>query len=50
MTKLITAFKAAPTDKNRAKLQTYIGKHMMALCCATAAEIAFLKANNFQYL
>lgn len=50
MTKLIDTFRAAPTDKNRARLQAYIQKHMMSLCCATAEEISFLKANNFSYL
>ncbi len=50
MSKLIAAFQFNPTDANRAKLQAYIRKHMMALCCATPEEISFLKANNFYYL
>lgn len=50
MSKLILAYRKLPTPSNRAKLQAYIQKHMMALCCATADEIAFLKANEFSYL
>ena len=50
MSRLISAFQSSPTDANRNKLQAYIRKHMMALCCATPEEIAFLKANNFHYL
>ncbi len=50
MSKLIATYQFNPTDANRAKLQAYIRKHMMALCCATAEEISFLKANNFSYL
>lgn len=50
MSKLIAAYQFNPTDANRAKLQAYIRKHMMSLCCATPEEITFLKANNFHYL
>ena len=47
MTKLINAYRALPTPSNRAKLQTYLNKHMMAVCMATAEEVAFLRANEF---
>lgn len=48
MSKLIAKFKACPTPSNRAKLQAYLDKHMMALCLATPEEIAFLRANEFK--
>ena len=48
MNKLLTAFQAAPTDANRARLAKYLANHMMAVCMATPAEIAFLRANNFK--
>ncbi|CAB5219978.1 hypothetical protein UFOVP239_21 [uncultured Caudovirales phage] len=47
MTKLINAYRKLPSPTNRAKLQAYIAKHMMAVCMATEDEIAFLKANQF---
>jgi len=47
MSKLIAAFRAAPTAANRAKLQKYLNAHMMAVCMASEAELAFLKANQF---
>jgi len=47
MTKLINTYRAVPTPSNRAKLQTYLAKHMMAVCLATPEEIAFLRANSF---
>lgn len=50
MSRLISAYRKLPSPSNRAKLQAYIRKHMMALCCATPEEIAFLKANDFHYL
>ena len=48
MSKLIQAFKADPSDKNRAKLTTYLQKHMMAICMASPDEQQFLKANGFK--
>ena len=47
MSKLINAYRALPTTSNRNKLQNYLNKHMMAVCMATAEEIAFLRANEF---
>ena len=47
MTKLINTYRALPSPANRAKLQTYLSRHMMAVCLATPDEIAFLKANSF---
>jgi hypothetical protein len=47
MTKLINAYRSAPTATRRAKLQAYMNKHMMAVCMATIEEIAFLRANEF---
>jgi hypothetical protein len=48
MNKLIETFRKCPTPSNRAKLQTYLQKHMMALCLATPEEIAFLKTHEFK--
>lgn len=47
MTKLIKAYRALPSPTNRAKLQTYLNKHMMAVCLASADELTFLKAHEF---
>ena len=48
MTKLINTYRAVPTTTNRAKLQKYLDKHMMAVCLASVEEVAFLKANEFK--
>jgi hypothetical protein len=48
MSKLITAYRNLPTPTNRAKLQAYLNKHMMAVCLASPEEIAFLRANEFK--
>ena len=48
MLKLLEAFLANPNDKTRAKLQTYLNKHMMAVCMATPEQNAFLRANSFK--
>jgi hypothetical protein len=48
MSKLIALFKTAPTDANRAKLNTYMLKHMMAVCMLSIEETAFLRANGFK--
>lgn len=48
MSKLINNFRKCPTPSNRAKLQAYLQKHMMAVCMATEQEIAFLKAHEFK--
>ena len=48
MSKLINAYRKLPTMANRDKLQKYLDKHQMAVCMATAEEIAFLRANEFQ--
>jgi hypothetical protein len=47
MTKLIAAFRSAPTAANRTKLQKYLDKHMMAVCMASDDEVAFLKTHQF---
>jgi hypothetical protein len=47
MTTLLNKYSAAPTPANRAKLQAYLDKHMMAVCLATPDQIAFLKAHGF---
>jgi hypothetical protein len=47
MTKLLNTYRASPTAANRAKLQGYLNKHMMAVCMASPEEVAFLKANQF---
>lgn len=47
MTKLLNAYRALPSPTNRSRLQAYLSKHMMAVCLATAEEVAFLRANEF---
>lgn len=47
MSKLLQAFLANPSLANRAKLQTYLNRHMMAACLATPEETAALRTNNF---
>jgi len=47
MTKLINTYRKLPSPANRAKLQAYLQKHMMALCLAQPEEIEFLKAHQF---
>jgi len=48
MTKLINAYRKMPSPTNRAKLQAYLDKHMMAICMATPEDVAFLKVNEFK--
>lgn len=48
MNKLIQAFKTDPSDKNRAKLQAYLQKHMMAICMASPDEQQFFAINGFK--
>jgi hypothetical protein len=48
MTKLINKFRACPTAANRVVLQKYLDRHMMAVCMASADDVAFLKANEFK--
>lgn len=47
MNKLLNTYKAMPTEANRIKLQKYINKHMMAICCAPLEDQQFLKLNGF---
>lgn len=47
MNKLLTVFKNEPTEANRIKLQKYINKHMMAICCAPLEDQIYLKSNGF---
>jgi hypothetical protein len=44
MAKLIAAFKADKSQKNRDKLQKYVAKHPMAACMVDPADIAELQA------
>lgn len=48
MTRLIARYRKLPSISNRALLQTYLNKHMMAICCATDEEREFLAANDFR--
>ncbi len=48
MTKLINTYRKVPSPANRSRLQSYLDRHMMAICMATPEEIAFLKANDFK--
>jgi hypothetical protein len=47
MSKLLNTYRADPTPANHAKLQTYLNKHMMAVCLASIEDIAFMRAHNF---
>ena len=47
MANLLSAYRAAPTAANHAKLARYLYRHAMAVCLATVEEHAFLKANGF---
>lgn len=47
MSKLINAYRTTPSPTNRNRLQTYINKHLMAICMATPEEVQFLRANQF---
>lgn len=43
MQKLINTYRAAPTEANKTKLQSYLRKHPMAVCMLMPAEFQFLK-------
>jgi hypothetical protein len=47
MQRLLNIYRTKPTPANRAKLQAYLNKHMMAVCLASPEDIAFLKAHEF---
>ncbi len=47
MSKLINAYRTLPSPANRTRLQTYINKHLMAICIATPEEVQFLRSNQF---
>jgi hypothetical protein len=44
MSKLIAAFLANPTFKNRDRLVAYLTKNQMAVCLATPEELAVIKS------
>jgi hypothetical protein len=46
MQKLLNAYRKVPSPTNRAKLQQYLNKHMMAVCLASPEDLAFLKAHS----
>ena len=48
MNKLINTYRKCPSPANREKLQRYINRHMMAICIASADDIAFLKTHEFK--
>lgn len=48
MTRLLNAFRKLPSPTNRAKLQTYLDRHPMAVCVATPDDLAFLRVNEFR--
>ena len=48
MQKLLNAYRKLPSPTNRAKLQAYLNKHMMAVCLASIEDIAFLRAYIFE--
>lgn len=47
MAKLLNAYRKLPSPTNRARLQAYLDKHQMAVCMATADEVAFLRDHEF---
>ena len=47
MTRLIDTYRKCPTPANRAKLQAYLSKHLMAVCLASPEEIEFLTVHQF---
>jgi hypothetical protein len=47
MYKLLTIYIANPSEANKIKLQKYLNKHSMAICCAPIEQQQFLKANGF---
>lgn len=47
MQKLINTYRAAPTEANKAKLQSYLCKHPMAVCMLMPAEFQFLRNAGF---
>jgi len=48
MKRLLEAYRKLPSPTNRNRLQTYLNKHMMAVCLATPEEITFLKTHEFK--
>ena len=48
MQRLINAYRLVPSPANRAKLQSYLDRHMMALCLASPADVEFLKTHQFK--
>lgn len=48
MANLITAYRRLPNAVRRARLQAYLDKHPMAVCMASAEDLAFLRANEFK--
>jgi hypothetical protein len=49
MTKLIEAFKANPTPRNRERLQDYIRRHPMAIVLCSSEQMDFIRSNNFSF-
>lgn len=47
MQKLINTYRAAPTEANKAKLQSYLRKHPMAVCMLLPNEFQFLHSAGF---
>ena len=48
MQKLLAQFKADQSEKNRVRLQNYLNKHMMAICCAPREDQQYLRDNGFK--
>ena len=48
MTKLLTAYMANKTEASAKRLQSYLSKHMMAVCMASPEELATLRAEGFK--
>jgi hypothetical protein len=44
VTKLLNAFRADPTDANKARLVKYMAKHPMASCMLMPADVAYLRS------
>lgn len=48
MVRLITAYRKLPSPTNRRKLQAHLDKHPMAVCILGAADLHFLRVNEFK--
>lgn len=48
MRRLLDIYRKMPSPTNRAKLQTHLDRHPMAVVIASLEELEFLRANEFK--